>query len=980
MAIDTWEKLINLPNPDFRVLIEANPRAEYVCGSNWTSEGSNTYSHACVEIEVNRVTDDNQDCVEKSSLVEVQATAGSFWFDKANQKLYVHAFDNDDLSSSATIVIIMVFVWKHFSTDACEFNGIQYMPIVRRNSIPNLETEVDDIIEGTFKFNFGGFTLDNPNRWWDDAAVAYNWSDCRMLTKVGGEDLPYSEYVLYGVGYVSDYVVKDETASFAMRDVRAFTVDTLPIQKYNKTDYPNLAEEDVGMSIPLFYGRKDNISPVCINPSVSVGGRWKLAASRTIKQIRAVRLGKKTLDPASEYTQYLAVAEFELDVAYDGEDIQVDADGFVEGTDLIVKASPMAKDLLKTYAGYTDNDLDLPSFMTAANKRTQELCIYLDEETSTREVLETIGRSVVGFFVPVEEGKLAFETYEDEIPSGVLEFYDRDFYPDWKVKKDDKYVRNKVRVRFDRNPTNQEFKAAEKTDLSVLYKYGVRKTLNIETYLKREDEAKDLAEAILGMCKQPVTLVETSVGVRGFSLHPTRKIKISRNRAVSLTGSWDKKVFRARSIGKNMGVEQTHLSAMDDLEMVTKICHVCVTCQACNTCETHVSCATCDTCESCNVCEICNTVQDCTGCDVCDTCQSCNTCQQCVACQASCQTCQDCYNCEVCDTPCDACDTCESCYVCQICDVCDSCQSCNTCQVAYSCAKCDTCQTCVATQDCTVCDVCDSCQSCNTCQATCETCESCVTCESCQTCQQCVDCQTCDVCDGCQNCVSCQVDYSCVKCDTCETCVAAQDCTVCDVCNVCQNCNTCQGTCETCESCVSCESCQTCQSCYDCQTCDVCDTCQVAYSCAKCDTCQTCVATQDCTGCDVCDTCQSSVSCVTCNTCQVCNTVQDCTVCDVCTTCQSNVSCVTCNVCQVCVSGCQDCQACAVCDACETQVTCNQCDTCQSCVSTCQSCVSCYNCNTCQSCYNCYNCVGCVGCDSCYYCQACDVCDVKEEP
>lgn len=80
---------------------------EYLpCGSNWTSEGSDTYSIACEDLKIDKITDDGDILTEKDSVAAVQATAGSWYLDVSTKKLYVHATDDDNLSVPLTIFII----------------------------------------------------------------------------------------------------------------------------------------------------------------------------------------------------------------------------------------------------------------------------------------------------------------------------------------------------------------------------------------------------------------------------------------------------------------------------------------------------------------------------------------------------------------------------------------------------------------------------------------------------------------------------------------------------------------------------------------------------------------------------------------------------------------------------------------------------------------------------------------------------------
>jgi len=591
MGVTTWDELADLANPSLRALVEANPRAHYPAGESWISEGSDTYSHVCFEVKVSATADDGQEMTEKSNLADVKSTAGSWWFDKANQVLYVHCFDNDNLSSSSTDTVVVAFVWKYFSTDACEFNGVQYMPIIRQNSLPMLDLSVDDIVEGAYKFNFGSFKMNNPG-WFDKAADDYLWTNCKMLIKLGGEDLPYTEYIVYFGGRASNYYVKDEEVIFTVKDIRVGAYAAIPIDHYWLSNYPKLETGAEGLAIPVFYGIKTNIIPVCIDsnrviepygdPPYPTGSKWKIAGSRKIKEFTEIRLNFGDIDysvPLIENTHYttdLNNAEFTLLIPLiEGDTLEVDAKGYViDGGVLMETGGEIAKDILKTYLDYIDDDLDLDSFDNVDTVRPYEQCIYLDVDRSSRQVLQTIGRGVVSFFTPTEEGKLAFVSYEETVPADVMKLEDRDFGEDWQVGLNDTFLRNKIKFQYDQNPKTQEFKVVEKNNYEVLYKYGVRETLILETYLREDSDANSIATAIRNMCSNPVKIVDTSCGIKAFKLFPTMKVKVSRKRAVDSSGAWDEKVFRVRQVVKNTNTERTYLVLVDDFQSMGDVPHV----------------------------------------------------------------------------------------------------------------------------------------------------------------------------------------------------------------------------------------------------------------------------------------------------------------------------------------------------------------------------------------------------------------------
>lgn len=815
-GVDTWAQLVRLPNPDIKILCETRPAVHYVCGTAWISEGSSTYSHACVESLLVFATFNGAAMTERSSVADVKSNVNSWYFDHFEQKVYVHGPTGEDLSNPSTTSVVLLVTCKDFSSAVYTNGNRVYRPLVRQDSFPAMDLAVDDIVEGMYRFNFTSFSLNNDG-WFDTAVEDYIWTNRVVIIKIGGEALPYSEYQTFFVGRISDFSVSDELVVFTLKDMRVGSYAKIPIDHYWIADYPNMDPDDEGKPIPIFYGVKVNITPVCIDTTAGSGspkgGKWKICCSRAIKEITEVKKNNTVLTPTTHYTVDLANGEFTLLVSFDkskGHVLSVKAKGFVDGSsNLIEKGGAIAKDILETYLGWTDAELDLDSFTTTDSLRTYLLDIYLDTDDDSRQVLQTIGRSIVAFFSPTEDGKLSFMAYEPTVEEGTLELFDEDFYADWKVIKDDSWIRHKVQVNYGQNPTTDEYSMVEVVNNEALYKYGVRDVLVIDTYLRSESDAENVAGGVLDMVSKPITVFSSTFGLKGFTLFPTRKVVVTRARAADATGAFSSKVFRIKQVVKNPTSETTQVIGQDDLQTLGEIfCYVCYSCQVCNAqekgCTLCYACQNCNTtqegCLICNACQLCNTNEG--GCVTCNVCEVCNSCQSSVGLCPTCQVCDACMTCNVCQSSVTTCYGCQLCYVCAVCDacqinvlVCSSCQLCNTCDSCNTCQSgvktCLTCQACYSCQNnyhaCPgTCDVCNTCDSCNTCQSGVKTCLTCQVCDNCQVWITCGSCMTCQNCFTTQNCSGCDT------CNTCQYCVAAQDCTSCDVCNACQNCITCE--------------------------------------------------------------------------------------------------------------------------------------------------------------------------------------------
>jgi len=85
----------------------------------------------------------------------------------------------------------------------------------------------------------------------------------------------------------------------------------IPRKRYNTTDYPNLDPNADGQPIPLLFGHKSNIIPVCIDTTQlkykicdeSLGGLYS---------IESITADGETLTPSSDYTEDLVNCEFTL--------------------------------------------------------------------------------------------------------------------------------------------------------------------------------------------------------------------------------------------------------------------------------------------------------------------------------------------------------------------------------------------------------------------------------------------------------------------------------------------------------------------------------------------------------------------------------------------------------------------------------------------------------------------------------------------
>jgi hypothetical protein len=322
-----------------------------------------------------------------------------------------------------------------------------------------------------------------------------------------------------------------------------------------------------------------------------------------------------------------------------GNAVRVDAQGYKDdasgtytgiASSLIEIGADICKFVFNRLMDYSLDDVDTTTFTESRSNGAQSLTLYINEETSTKQIFDRLEFSNIANITIDGSGVIYYEVYIGTVPSNIVHVFDEDI-TNFSVSRSARDVYSTIRVRYDRDPTLGIFKERKASDASVPIRLGRPDIKTFETYLKSGSNARSVASRMLELSKFAARKV--SVGVRGskcLKLRVGQKIKITRRRAMDRSGELDGDVFRIISIERDMLSGRAQVECTDD--RVTVATTACITtCQA--FCET--------TCQG--VCE-----QACQ-----ETCKL--GCQD--SCEASCQgTCQtDCQNeCELaCKTTCE---------------------------------------------------------------------------------------------------------------------------------------------------------------------------------------------------------------------------------------------------------------------------------------------------------------------------------------
>jgi hypothetical protein len=455
------------------------------------------------------------------------------------------------------------------------FDNNFYFPRVQKGGVPALGMESSDIFAFETSVGGGSIKLLNGDQFFDKIYRDYIWRSKEVKILVGGRDLLYTEFRAQFVGKIQSSSFSDNEVEFALRDVRVDLHKKLPLNKYYTADYPNMDPDAEGSSIPLIWGDLHNVPATLIDSTVQKG-KYKVAdhankEGDALYAIDAVYNNGNQID-AGHLTLDLANGEFTILSSYSGNPGTItcdvkgrkdDDEGSITGyaDSMIKKASDIIRDICVNLLGI--EKLDEDDFAEARIDAPQELAIYLGDEEYSNKVIEKICQSVMGHFVIAANGYVHFSIWTEEVLDDVVELKEEDILS-FKESCEIEEIFWKFVIMYDQDPSSSDFKAVQAKDDTVEYKYKRSIPKEVETYLKLQTDAEELAADMLAECNSERGKYEVETKLKAIELKVGDKVKISRSRAPASEGKFVGKVFRVLGISKDISNMRTRLILMED--------------------------------------------------------------------------------------------------------------------------------------------------------------------------------------------------------------------------------------------------------------------------------------------------------------------------------------------------------------------------------------------------------------------------------
>lgn len=526
---------------------------------------------------------ENNTLLERTfSIADCDNNSGSFFHDYNNQRLFINLIAADAFYLG---YIFKCFTNRQDSDYQISFIPqdaslpVYYKPYLKTDSIPAITQKVGDYYTSAMVTQFGTIIFTNDGWWWEVEYV-YEWHNKEITIKIGEKSINYNEFVTIFNGITKNPSFADERISIGVKDARAGFLKSIPVDvMVNDIDNPELDSGDENKPMPLLFGIKSNIT--CIrfdDKEYRIGGLITDPEGNVIgyESIDSVYVDGIQQYITSDYT--VNATNNEITFINDPNDGLVTADvqglkcqiDFSDGTYDDIFSENTADILFTILTAQNLNNIpidkiEIDSFGLFQTKRSQRLGFFIDTLKTTMDIVRSLQASAIFHFIPTLDGRFQVRYYDRSV-SDIPSFYNED-YKGFSINKVTDTAFEKVIIKYDRDPSTDQWKQVEGETLETSYKYDKTDVLPIETLLINQTEAESLIVFYNGIVKDPSAKLVTEIPPEGLELIPSDKRKF--NRSV-ISGAGDKiqiledEIYLILEVQKNINSGRVNIVAIKD--------------------------------------------------------------------------------------------------------------------------------------------------------------------------------------------------------------------------------------------------------------------------------------------------------------------------------------------------------------------------------------------------------------------------------
>ena len=184
----------------------------------WWISHTNIKAKVDREGEPSRVEENGEEYTERETVELCNNNAGSWYWDSANKRLYVHTTGSDDPGGGD--YIILSYIWTRFATTVYEFGGKPYLPYVKENSISDVSYSTSGYHEGGTQQTFSAISLINADGFFDQEFSDYIWEAKKLIGRIGKYGDAEGNFLVFMNQWTGDLEWSDEEVVLSVEDLR----------------------------------------------------------------------------------------------------------------------------------------------------------------------------------------------------------------------------------------------------------------------------------------------------------------------------------------------------------------------------------------------------------------------------------------------------------------------------------------------------------------------------------------------------------------------------------------------------------------------------------------------------------------------------------------------------------------------------------------------------------------------------------------
>ena len=535
------------------------------------------------------VRENSTDLTAQTSIATVDANASSWWWDEANEILYVHSSTgaNPDTFSAYQAHVRFYVASRAIvldETDGDPGTGLFYQPWLL-GELPALTERDDEAIFGA-KITAGGvLRLANGHGAWHAIVAhngAYHWTNAPICALFGGsyaadtQTLTRAQYREIFTVEVEDITSDEEALEAEIKPLVRRTTGQIPKTPFFASSFPNAGDGVIGTKKWIGYGRT-TMRPDLTDTSGN--GVYTVADSafqdlRAVHSVTAIRVdtGATTrLTLTTDYTVNLTACTITIVNAtfiHTAYLIECDVTGkndTARGV-AIDTFGAIVRDLITTHLGFAQADLDVAVFgaggaaaLPIDTDAPEPHSLWIKSARTIASILATAAedfasmeRGVLGLVFQTLDGKWTADIWDPNFNPTGLDVFRKEEFAVFKPQPKLESGFSIVNCHYNYNHSTQQWAIEQASDTRLQHLLATTDRLDLYTFLRDSGDAQRLAQRQLFMAGGIGLQVEFEErGVRLATARPRTRVIVNYTPGPDSTGGFVDRVFEVTELTRS---------------------------------------------------------------------------------------------------------------------------------------------------------------------------------------------------------------------------------------------------------------------------------------------------------------------------------------------------------------------------------------------------------------------------------------------